>query len=155
MNLQFPFFWPGERLGVPAIGLRSRVMGVASRSRTAFPPAEVSLERDVTLPVSSQRAPPSPRVLNVDGSSCAIDEPVLSWGRVTSSPTRLVSALPSSLSSSRWWKMIRASFGRCRSFGRAVELLCCCRERFGQKPELVRWRGRPPVRRFGLRASIW
>ena len=44
-----------------------RVMGVASRSRTAFSPAEVSLER-AALPVSSQSAPPSARVFN-DGSS--------------------------------------------------------------------------------------
>ena len=30
--LWFPFFWPGEPLDVPAHGLLSRVMGVASRS---------------------------------------------------------------------------------------------------------------------------
>ena len=37
-------------------------------SRTAFPPAEVSLEREAALPVRSQSAPPSARVFKVDGS---------------------------------------------------------------------------------------
>ena len=40
-----------------------------SRSRTAFPPAEASLEREVPLPVSSQFAPPSVRVSNIGGFS--------------------------------------------------------------------------------------
>ena len=57
--------WPGERLDVPALGLLSLVMGIASWSRTTFPPAEVSLEREAAVPVSSQSAPPSARVLNV------------------------------------------------------------------------------------------
>ena len=48
----------GEQLDVPGRGLLSRVMGVASRSRTAFPNAEVSLEREAALPVSSWTAPP-------------------------------------------------------------------------------------------------
>ena len=51
-------------------------MGVTSRRRTAFPLAEVSPERDGALPVSSQSAPPSARVPNVDGFSWVIDEPV-------------------------------------------------------------------------------
>ena len=52
----FSIYWPGERLDVPALGLLSCVMGVASRSRAAFPLAEVSLEREAALPVSSQSA---------------------------------------------------------------------------------------------------
>ena len=44
--------WTGEQHDVPARGLLSRAMGVASRSRTAFPPAEVSLQ-GAALPVSS------------------------------------------------------------------------------------------------------
>ena len=44
-------------------------MGTTSRSRTVFPPAEVSLERDAALPVSSQSAPPYARVSNIDGCS--------------------------------------------------------------------------------------
>ena len=42
-----------------------------SESYCAFPPAEVSLEHDAALPVSSQSAPPCARVLNVDGFSWA------------------------------------------------------------------------------------
>ena len=68
--------WTGERLELPARGLPSRVMGVTSRSRTTFPLAEVLVEREPALPVSSQSAPPSARVFNVDGFSCVIDEPV-------------------------------------------------------------------------------
>ena len=48
-------------------------MGVATRSCTAFPPAEVPLERESALPVSTQSAPP---LFNVDGFSWVIDEPV-------------------------------------------------------------------------------
>ena len=44
------------------LGLLSRVVGVASRSRTAFPLAEVSLESEAALLVSSQSAPPSARI---------------------------------------------------------------------------------------------
>ena len=65
----------GERRDVPVLGLLS-VMGFAFRSRTAFPPAGVSLEHDAALSVSSQAAPPSARVLNVDGFSWVIGEPV-------------------------------------------------------------------------------
>ena len=46
-------FRAGERLDVLARGLLSRVNGVASRVRTAFPPAEVSLEREAALSVKS------------------------------------------------------------------------------------------------------
>ena len=59
--------WTGERLDLLARGLLSRVMGITSRSRTAFPPVEVSLQRETALPVSSQSTPPSARVSNVDG----------------------------------------------------------------------------------------
>ena len=48
-------------------------MGIISRSRTAFPPAEVSLERETALRVSSKLAPPSARVSNIDGFSQVID----------------------------------------------------------------------------------
>ena len=74
VNRQPSFFisWSGERLDVPASGLLSGVMGVASRNRTAFPPAEVSLEREAALPVT----PPSARVFSVDVFSRVIDEPV-------------------------------------------------------------------------------
>ena len=68
--------WTGERLDLPARGLLSRVMRITSRSRTAFPPAEVSVEREAALPVSSQSAPPSVRITKMDGHSWVIDEPV-------------------------------------------------------------------------------
>ena len=45
-------------------------LGVASRNCAALSPAELSLEREATLHVSSQSAPPSARVFNVDGCSC-------------------------------------------------------------------------------------
>ena len=61
---------------MPARGLLSQVMGVASRSLTAFPSVEVSLERDGALPVSSQSAPRSARVFNVGGFSWVINEPI-------------------------------------------------------------------------------
>ena len=51
-------------------------MGVASRSHTAFPPADVSLELEAALPVSSQSAPPSARVLQVGGLPWGFGEPV-------------------------------------------------------------------------------
>ena len=54
-----------ERLDVLARGLLSRVTGVTSRSRIGFPHAQVSLEREAALPVSSQSAPPSARVMGV------------------------------------------------------------------------------------------
>ena len=50
-------------------------MGVASRSRTAFPLAEVSLERETALLVSTRSTPPSACVFDVDGVSWVIDEP--------------------------------------------------------------------------------
>ena len=53
-NLSFFNSWTGERLDLLAHGLLSRVMGISSRSRTAHTPAEVSLEREAALPVSSQ-----------------------------------------------------------------------------------------------------
>ena len=58
-----------ERLDVPARGLLSRVNCVASRGRTVFSPAEVSLKREAALPMRSQSASQSARVFNVDGSS--------------------------------------------------------------------------------------
>ena len=72
-----PFFisWTGERLDLLARGLLSRVTAVKSRSRTAFPPAEASLEREVALPVSSQSTPPSARFSDIDGLSWVMDEP--------------------------------------------------------------------------------
>ena len=51
--------WTGERLDLLARGSLSLVMGISSRSRTALPPAEASLERGAALPVSSQSIPPS------------------------------------------------------------------------------------------------
>ena len=51
-------------------------MGISSRSRTAFPPAEVSLERGAALPVTPQSMPPSARVSNIDGFSWVIGEPI-------------------------------------------------------------------------------
>ena len=78
VNREPSFFisWTGERLDPPARGLLSRVIGITSRSRTVFQPAEVSLERETALPVSSQCAPPSARVSNIDGFSWVIGEPV-------------------------------------------------------------------------------
>ena len=58
----FFFSWTGEQLDMPTRGLLSHVMGVATRSRTAFPPDEVSLQRETALPVSTQSASPSARV---------------------------------------------------------------------------------------------
>ena len=54
VNREPSFFisWTGERLDVPARGLLSRVMGVASRTHTAIPPYEVTLEREAALPMS-------------------------------------------------------------------------------------------------------
>ena len=43
---------------------------------SALSPAEVSLEREAALHVSSQSAPPSARVFNVDGFSCVSYEAV-------------------------------------------------------------------------------
>ena len=58
--------WLGERLGVLALGLLSLVMGIASWSRTTFPPAGITLDHDAALCVGSQSASPSSLVLNVD-----------------------------------------------------------------------------------------
>ena len=52
------------RLEVLACGL-SRVIDVASLSRTAFTFADVSLELEAVLPVNSQSAPPFVCVLHV------------------------------------------------------------------------------------------
>ena len=65
MNPRFVISWTGERLDLPARGVLSRVMGNTSRRRTGFSLAEVSLEREAALPVSSQSAPPSTRALFV------------------------------------------------------------------------------------------
>ena len=58
MNLRIPFLGLANAFDVPALGLLSRVMGVASRSRTAFHPAGVSLEHVGALPVRSQHHHP-------------------------------------------------------------------------------------------------
>ena len=68
--------WTGERFDLPARGLLSRVKGIPSRSRIAFPPAEVSPKREPGLPVSSQSTPTFVRVSNTDGFTWVIDEPV-------------------------------------------------------------------------------
>ena len=52
--------------------LPSRVMGVASRSRSALPFPEVTLEAD--WPVSCVSAPPFVRVLDVNGLSLVTDD---------------------------------------------------------------------------------
>ena len=57
--------WTGEQLDMPTRGLLSHV-SVATRSRTVFPPGEVSLERETALLVSTQSTEPSGRVFNVD-----------------------------------------------------------------------------------------
>ena len=61
---------------MPALGLLSLVVGNAFGSRTTFPRAGISLEHDAALAVGSQSAPPSARVLNVDGFPWVIGEPV-------------------------------------------------------------------------------
>ena len=63
VNREPSFFtsWTGERLEVLVCGMLSRVMSVASRSGAAFPFAEVSLEHQASLSVSSQSVPPSVR----------------------------------------------------------------------------------------------
>ena len=68
-GLLLEFLWAVdvERLEVLACGLLSRVMDVASRSHSASPLAEVSLELEAALPVSSQSEPPCARVLQVGG----------------------------------------------------------------------------------------
>ena len=55
-----------DRPEVPACGLLSRIMGVASPGCT-FSHEDVPLELEAALLVSSQSAPPSARVLHVDG----------------------------------------------------------------------------------------
>ena len=76
------YFWPPwgavavEQLEVLVCGLLSRVMGVVCRSHTAFPPADVSLKLEAALPVNSQSAPPSARVLQVGGLPWGFVEPV-------------------------------------------------------------------------------
>ena len=71
----FSIPWPGERLDVLALGSLSPAMGIASRSRTPFPPAGISLKHDAALPVGFQSAPPSARVFFVDGFPWVIGEP--------------------------------------------------------------------------------
>ena len=64
MNIVAWILWPvvNERLDVFARGLLLRVMGVASRSRTAFPSAEVSLRREAAL--ARELTPSSVHVFN-------------------------------------------------------------------------------------------
>ena len=52
------------------------LVGVASRNCAALSPAEVSLEHEAALHVSSQSVPPSARVFNVDGFLCVSYEAV-------------------------------------------------------------------------------
>ena len=75
-DLSASISWPDERLDVPALGLLSHVMGVASLVCTTFPPSGIALEHNDALLVGSQSAPPSARVLNVNGFSWVIGEPV-------------------------------------------------------------------------------
>ena len=51
-------------------------MCITSRSRAVFPPAEVSLEREAALRVSSQSTPLSTRGSKIDGFSWVIHESV-------------------------------------------------------------------------------
>ena len=51
-------------------------MGAASRSRTACPLSDVSLEREAALPVNSQSPLPSDRVFDFYRSSWVFVEPV-------------------------------------------------------------------------------
>ena len=53
--------------------LLSRVMGVASQSRTALPLSEGTLEHEADLPVGLVSAPPSIRVLDFDGLRLVTD----------------------------------------------------------------------------------
>ena len=62
----FSIYWTGT--------WRACAWTVASRGRPPFSPAEVSLQHEAAQPVSSRSAPPSARVLNVDGFSRVIDE---------------------------------------------------------------------------------
>ena len=71
----FSIPWPGERLDVPTFGSLSPAMGIASRSRTPFPPAGISLKQDAALLVGFQSAPPSARVFFVDGFPWVIGAP--------------------------------------------------------------------------------
>ena len=66
--------WAGERFDVPAFGLLSLAVDMASCSRTTFPLAGIVLEHDAALLVGSQSTPPSARVFNVDGFPCVIGE---------------------------------------------------------------------------------
>ena len=71
----FLISFSGERLEVLAYGLLSRAMGGGSQSRTAFPPATVSLGLEAAMPVSSESAP-----WFFVGHSCfswAIDQPLV------------------------------------------------------------------------------
>ena len=81
VNREPSFFttWTVDGLDVLARGLLSRVMGVAPRSQTVLSPSEVSLEGEAALPETSQSAPPSAHVLDVNGFSWVIDELVVTW----------------------------------------------------------------------------
>ena len=59
--------WTGWRLDLLASGLLSRAMDLTPWSRTAFPPVEVSLQREAALPMSSRSVPRSVRVSIIDG----------------------------------------------------------------------------------------
>ena len=73
-ELSFTNSWTGERLDVTAHEFLSRVMGAASRSRSALPLPEVTLEHEAGLPVSSSSVRPSVRVPDVDGLPLVINE---------------------------------------------------------------------------------
>ena len=72
-ELSFSTSWTGDRLDVFAQELLSRVMGVASRSRSALPLSEVTLEHEADLPVCFLPAPRSIRVLDFEGLRLVID----------------------------------------------------------------------------------
>ena len=66
-ELSFTISCIGERLAVTAHELLSRIMDVASPSRSALPLSKVTLEHEADLLVSSLSAPPSVRVIDFYG----------------------------------------------------------------------------------------
>ena len=64
------------RLFFPARACPWTALGVATRNRPTFPPAETSLELEPFLLVSAQSTSPSARMFNVDGFPWVIDEPI-------------------------------------------------------------------------------
>ena len=63
-------FWNGERRHVPARGLLSRVLVIASQSKSYCSPiCDVSIECEAVLPMTSRSAPASARDSDCDGFS--------------------------------------------------------------------------------------